>query len=91
MHSYYNKLLPNHFENYFISISFIHSHATRLSTSNSLFLPRVNPSQQNVPLHLLAQRCGFQYQTVLSLQPLLLSNGKLKSTSYMKKVYNYVL
>ena len=40
MHSYYNKLLPNHFDEYFIPISSIHSHFTRLATSNNPFLPR---------------------------------------------------
>jgi len=44
MHSYHNKLLPNHFDEYFIPISTIHSHSTRLATSNNLFLPRVNSS-----------------------------------------------
>ena len=40
----YNKLLPNHFDDYFIPINSIHSHSTRLSTSNNLFLPWVNSS-----------------------------------------------
>jgi len=44
MHSYHNKLLPNHFDDYFIPISSIHPHSTRLATSNNLFLPRVNSS-----------------------------------------------
>ena len=44
MHSYHNKLLPNHFDEYFIPISSIHSHSTRLATSDNLFLPRVNSS-----------------------------------------------
>jgi len=44
MHSYHNKLLPNDFVEYFIPISSIHSHSTRLATSNNLFLPRVNSS-----------------------------------------------
>jgi len=44
MHSYHNKMLPNHFDEYFIPISSIHSHSTRLATSNNLFLPRVNSS-----------------------------------------------
>ena len=41
--------------------------------------------QENVPLHLLAQKCGLQHQTILSLQPLLLLNGNLRNTSYMKR------
>jgi len=28
MHFYYDKMLPNHFDNYFISISSIQSHFT---------------------------------------------------------------
>ena len=44
MHSYHNKLLPNHFDEYFIPISSIHSHSTRLATSNSLFSLRVTYS-----------------------------------------------
>jgi len=44
MHSYHNKLLPNHFDEYFIPLSSIHYHSTRLATSRNLFLPRVNSS-----------------------------------------------
>ena len=44
MHSYYNKLLPYQFDNYFIPISSIHSYPTRLSPSNNMFLPRVSSS-----------------------------------------------
>jgi len=40
MHSYHNKLLPNHFDESLIPISSIHSPSTRLATSNKLFLPR---------------------------------------------------
>jgi len=32
--------------------------------------------QENVPSPLLAQKCGLQYQIILSVQPRLLSNGK---------------
>jgi len=34
MHSYHNKLLPNHFDEYFIPLSSIHYHSTRLATSD---------------------------------------------------------
>ena len=44
MYSYYNKLLPNYFDEYFIPISSFHSHSTRPATSNNLYLPRVNSS-----------------------------------------------
>ena len=39
MHSYHNKLLPNQFDEYFIPLSSIHYHSTRLATSKNLFLP----------------------------------------------------
>ena len=44
MHSYHNKLLPNHFDGYFIPISSSNSPSTRPATFNNLFLPRVNSS-----------------------------------------------
>ena len=44
MHSYHNKLLPNHFDEYFVPLSSIHYHSTRLATSKNLFLPEVNSS-----------------------------------------------
>jgi len=44
MHSYHNKLLPNHFVEYFIPLSSIHEHSTRLATPRNLFLPSVNSS-----------------------------------------------
>ena len=44
MHSYHNKLLPNHFDEYFVPLSSIHYHSTRLATSKNLCLPRVNSS-----------------------------------------------
>ena len=47
MHSYHNKLLPIHFDEYFVPLSSIHYHSTRLATSKNLFLPRVNSSSGN--------------------------------------------
>jgi len=47
--------------------------------------------QEIVSLHLLAQKCGRQHQTVWSLMPLLPSNGNLKKTVYMKKIHNFKL
>jgi len=44
MHSYYNRQLPNHFDDYFIPLSSIHSYPTRLSTSNNMLLLRANSS-----------------------------------------------
>jgi len=85
MHSYYNKLLPNHFDEYFIPISSINFYYTKLSTSNNMFSSLL---QDNV--HLLAQKSGFQYHIVLSLLPILSLNGNLPNTSYLhEKIHNY--
>ena len=44
MKSYYNKLLPNNFVDYFIPISSVHPHFRRQLTSNNVLLLRVNSS-----------------------------------------------
>jgi len=54
MHFYHNNLLLNHFDEYFIPISLIHCHSTRLATSNNLFCRELTLPQENVPLPLLA-------------------------------------
>jgi len=41
------------------------NYTTDQTTSNNLFLPRVNYLQGNVPLHLLVLKFGLQYQTPL--------------------------
>ena len=84
MHSYHNKLLPNHFDAYFIPLSSIHYHSTRLATSKNLFFLESTLPQENVLLNLLAQNYGLQYQTILNFQPPLPLNGNLRNTSYMK-------
>ena len=76
MHSY-NKLLPNHFDEYFVPLSSIHYHSTRLATSKNLFLPRVNSSSGKCSLKFTGPKYGLQYQTILNFQPLLPSNGNL--------------
>jgi len=48
--SYYNKLLPNNFVDYFIPISSVHSHSRRQLTSNNVLLPRVNSSSRKCSL-----------------------------------------
>jgi len=65
MHFNYNTLLPHRFDDYFILVSPIHSYSTRLSTSSNLFCLELIILQENVSLHLLAQKCGLQYQTVI--------------------------
>ena len=57
MHSYHNKLLPNH--EYFIPLSSIHYHSTRLATSKNLFYLELTLPQENVLLNLLAQKYGL--------------------------------
>ena len=63
MNSYCKKLLPNHFDDCFISIRSNHSHFTKLFTSNNLFYLELAHPQENVPSHLLAQKCDPQFQT----------------------------
>jgi len=90
MHSYHKKLLPNHFDDYFIPISLNQSHSTRLSILTTCFYLELTLPQENVLLqHLLALKFGLQYQAILSLQLLLPSNGNLRNAFYMKKISNY--
>ena len=92
MHSYHNKLLPHHFDEYFVPLSSIHYHSTRLATSKNLFLPRVNSSSGKCSLKFIGPKVnGLQYQTILNFQPPLPLNGNLRNTSYMKKIPNYEL
>jgi len=56
MHSYHNKLLPNHFDEYFVPLSSIHYHSTRLATSKILFLPRVNSSSGKCSLKFISPK-----------------------------------
>ena len=56
MHFYHNKLLPNHFDEYFIPLSSIHYHSTRLVTSENLFLPRVNSSSGKCSLKFIGPK-----------------------------------
>jgi len=55
MHSY-NKLLPNHFDEYFIPLNSIHYHSTKLATSKNLFLPRVNSSSGKCSLKFIGPK-----------------------------------
>jgi len=84
MHSYHNKLLPNHFDEHFIPLSSIHYHSTRQPLKTCFHLKLTIP-QENVLLNLLAQKYDLQYQTILNFQPPLPLNGNLKNTSYIKK------
>jgi len=91
MHSYHNKLLPNHFDGYFVPLSSIHYHSTRLATSKNLFLPKVNSSSGKCSLKFIGPKVCSSLPDDIKFQPLLPSNGNLKNTSYMKKIPNYEL
>ena len=56
MHSYNNKLLPNPFDEYFVPLSSIHYHSTRLATSKNLFLLRVNSSSGKCSLKFIGPK-----------------------------------
>jgi len=59
MHSYHNKLLTNHFDEYFVPLNSIHYHSTRLATSKNLFLPRVNSSSGKCFLKFIGLKVWF--------------------------------
>jgi len=56
MHSCHNKLLPNHFDEYFVPLSSIHYHSTRLTTSENLFLVRDNSSSEKRSLKFIGPK-----------------------------------
>ena len=70
MHFYCNKQLPNDFDEYFIPISSIHPTPQDYLLLTCLYL-EITFIQENVPLHLLAQKSGLQYQAVLNRLQLL--------------------
>jgi len=88
MHSYHTKLLPNHFDEYFIPLSSIHCHSTRLATSKNLFLPRLNSSSGKFigPKVWSSIRDDIKDSTTSTFK------WKLKkASSYMKPIPNYEL
>jgi len=91
MHSYHNKLLPNHFHEYFIPISSIHSHSTRLAASNNLFLPRVNSSSGKCSLTFIGRKVWCSIPNDIKSSTTFTFKWKLKNTSYMIKIHNYEL
>ena len=90
MHSYHNKLLPNHFHEYCVPLSSIHYHSTRLATSKNLFLPRVNSSSGKCSLKFIGPKV-WSIPDDINFQPPLSLNGNLRNTSYMKIIPNYEL
>ena len=89
MHSYHNKLLPNHFDEYFIPLSSIHYHSTRLATSKNLFLPRVNSSSGKCSLKFIGPKVWSSIPDNIKLSTTF--TFKWRNTSYMKKIPNYEL
>jgi len=69
MHSCHNKLLPNHFDEYFILTPQDQQPLT------AYFYLELTLPQENVPSPLLALKCSLQYQMILTLQPRLPLNG----------------
>ena len=69
MHSYHNKLLPNHFDEHFIPLSSINSlslHKTSEQPLKTCFYLELTLPQENVLSNLLAQKYGLQYQMILN-------------------------
>ena len=78
MHSYHNKLLPNHFDEYFIPLSSIHYHSTRLATSKNLFLPRVNSSSGKCSLKFIGPKVWSSIPDDIKLSTSFTFKWKLK-------------
>ena len=78
MHSYHNKLLPNHFDEYFIPLSSIHYHSTRLATSENLFLPRVNSSSGKCSLEFIGPKVWSSILDDIKLSTTFTFKWKLK-------------
>jgi len=91
MHSYHNKLLPNHFDEHFIPLSSIHYHSTRLATSKNLFLPRVNSSSGKCSLKFIGPKVWSPIPDDIKFSTIFTFKWKLKNTSYMNKIPNYEL
>jgi len=91
MNSYHNKLLPNHFDEYFIPLSSIHYHSTRQATSRNLFLPRVNALSGKCSLKFIGPKVWSSIPDDIECSTTFTLNGNLRNTSYMKKIPNYEL
>ena len=91
MHSYHNKLLPNHFDEYFITLSSIHYHSTRLATSKNLFLPRVNSSSGKCSLKFIGPKVWSSILNDIKLSTTCTFKWKLKKHLLHEKIPNYEL
>ena len=92
MHSYHNKLLPNHFDEYFVPLSSIHCHSTRLATSKNLFLPRVNSSSGKCSLKFIGPKEWSSIPDDIKFSTTFTFKWKLKKhLLFEKKIPNYEL
>jgi len=85
MHSYHNKLLPNHFDEYFIRLSSIHYHSTRLATSKNPFLPRVNSSSGKCSLKFIDPKVWSSIPDDIKLSTTVTFKWKLKKHLLQEK------
>jgi len=76
MHSYHNQLLPNH--EYFIPLSSIHYHSTRLATSKNLFLPGVSSSSGKCSLKFIGPKVWSSIPDDIKLSTTFTFKWKLK-------------
>jgi len=91
MHSYHNKLLPNHFYEYFVPLSSIHYHSTRLATSKNLFLPRVNSSSGKCSLKFIGPKVCSSVPDDIKFSTTFTFQWKLKKHLLHKKMPIYEL
>ena len=91
MHSYHNKLLPNHFDEYFIPLSSIHYHSTSLATSKNLFLPRANSSSGKCSLKFIGPKVWSSIPDDIKLSTTFTFRWKLKKHLLHEEIPNYEL
>jgi len=89
INSCYNKLFPNHFEDYFNPISSIHSYSTRLSTSNNLFL--VSSSSGKFSLTFDVPKVWFSIADSITSYTTFIFKLKLKKHLLDENIHNYKL
>ena len=87
IHSYHNKLLPNHFDEYFIPLSSIRYYSTRLATSKNLFLPRVNSSSGKCSLKFIGPKVCSSIPDIIKFSTTFIIKWKLKKHLILEKKY----
>jgi len=79
MHSYYNKLLPNHVDDYFIAISSIQSRSTRIFIYNNLIFPRANSSSEQSSFTFVGSEVVSPIPDSVKSSAILLAKGNLRN------------